>query len=179
MSRIGRRAIKVPQGVKVGVTDGIVKVDGPKGSLSSSVAPGVRVEISSDTVTVQRNSDERQVRALHGLTRNLISNMVVGVSGGYKKELEIQGVGFKAEVQGQVLNLSLGYSHQVLFPIPKGITIAVEKLTKLSISGIDRQLVGQVAANIRRLREPDVYKGKGVRYLGEVIKLKAGKTGAK
>ena len=179
MSRIGRRAIKVPSGVKIGVADGVVKVDGPKGSLSGVIAPGVRVEVISDTVSVQRNGDERQLRALHGLTRNLISNMVVGVSGGYKKELEIQGVGFKAEVQGQVLNLSLGYSHQVLFPIPKGITITVEKLTRLAISGIDRQLVGQVAANIRRLREPDIYKGKGVRYLGEVIKLKAGKTGAK
>lgn len=179
MSRIGRRAIKLPTGVKVAVNQSTVKVDGPKGSLSSTIHDTMKVDVGASQINVERSSDEREVRALHGLTRNLIANMVEGVAQGYKKELEIQGVGFKAEVSGQTLNLSLGYSHQIAFPIPKGISITVEKQVKLTISGIDKHLVGQVTADIRRLREPDIYKGKGIRYVGEVIKLKAGKTGAK
>lgn len=179
MSRIGRRAIEVPSGATVTVSGQEVSVKGPKGALSTSFASDITVDVDDGKVLVARKSDHRRVKALHGLTRNLIANMVTGVTTGYQKGLEIRGVGYRADVQGRNLNLTLGFSHPVAYEIPEGVEIKVDRQTNIMISGIDKQLVGQVAANIRAYRSPDAYKGKGVRYAGEVIKLKAGKAGGK
>jgi large subunit ribosomal protein L6 len=176
MSRIGKQPVSIPAGVKVAVAGGKVRVDGPKGSLDQAVPAGITVEIKDGKVLVARPDDTRKNKALHGLTRALINNMVNGVSKGFEKELHIEGVGYPAAVAGSKLNLTLGYSHPVEFDIPKGITIVVETQTEVKISGIDRALVGQVAANIRFLREPEVYRGKGIRYKDEHIRRKAGKT---
>lgn len=179
MSRIGRKPIPVPTGVSVNVKDQQVSVKGPKGSLSLALLPQIALKVQPGVISVERSSDEQDVRAKHGLIRNLVANMVKGVTVGFEKRLEISGVGFKAEVQGSRLVMNLGYSHQVIFEIPKGIEISVDKLTRLLVRGIDAQQVGQVAAEIRAFREPDIYKAKGIRYDGEVIKVKAGKTGKK
>jgi large subunit ribosomal protein L6 len=176
MSRIGRQPVSIPAGVKVAVTGANVRVDGPKGSLDQALPAGITVEIKDGKVLVARPDDTRKNKALHGLTRALINNMVNGVAKGFEKELHIEGVGYRAAVAGSKLNLTLGYSHPVEFEIPKGITIVVEAQTEVKISGIDRALVGQVAANIRFLREPEVYRGKGIRYKDEHIRRKAGKT---
>ncbi|HTB22696.1 MAG TPA: 50S ribosomal protein L6 [bacterium] len=176
MSRIGRQPVSIPAGVKVSVAGGKVRVEGPKGSLDQAVPAGIGVEVKDNQVLVARPDDTRRNKALHGLTRALINNMVNGVAKGFEKELHIEGVGYRAAVAGSKLNLTLGYSHPVEFEIPKGITITVEAQTEVKISGIDRALVGQVAANIRFLREPEVYRGKGVRYKDEHIRRKAGKT---
>jgi large subunit ribosomal protein L6 len=179
MSRIGKRPIAVPEGVTVDVGDGVVAVKGPKGELRQDVSTAMRIQQDNGTLTVERPTDRGEHRALHGLTRSLIANMVEGVTNGFEKRLEIQGVGYRARLQGKSLELALGYSHPVIFDIPTGIDIAVDKQTHITVTGVDRQLVGQVAANIRRMRKPDPYKQKGVRYTGEVLKKKVGKTGAK
>ncbi|HEY5892857.1 MAG TPA: 50S ribosomal protein L6 [Chthoniobacterales bacterium] len=177
MSRIGKKAVLLPDKVKFEVGgDGAVNVEGPKGKLSWTLPKQIKARLEGKEIHVERESDVRQVRALHGLTRALVSNMVTGVSTGFAKNLEIQGVGFKAQVQGKVLNLSLGFSHPILFNIPEGIKVTVTENTKIAVEGIDRQLVGQVAADIRAYYPPEPYKGKGVRYAGEHILRKEGKT---
>lgn len=179
MSRIGKRPIEVPKGVKIALTDSIFKVEGPKGTLSRKIMDCVEIEMTDSQVEVKRASDDLKARAAHGLTRTLINNMIVGVTKGFETALEINGVGYRAEAKGDVLNLSLGYSHPINFPLPKGFTVEVEKMTKLSVKGIDKELVGQTAAKIRSFRGPEPYKGKGIKYATETILRKAGKTGKK
>src|SRR5262245_9014948 len=179
MSRIGRLPVPVASGVKVDVAGRTVNVKGPKGALSQELPGGIDAEVTDGKIVVKRRDDSKSQRALHGLTRALLNNAVVGVTTGFSKDLEIQGVGYRAQVAGSSVSFTLGYTHPIDFPIPKGIQIAVDKQTRLTVSGIDRQQVGQVAAKIRSLRPPDVYKGKGVRYANEVVRKKAGKTGAK
>lgn len=177
MSRIGRLPIPVPGGVTVTVDGQTVSVTGPKGSMSIVVNEPISVVVEDSNVLVSRPNDERRNRALHGLTRSLIANMVIGVTEGYTKKMEISGTGYRVAAKGQDLEFQLGYSHPVLVPAPAGITFAVESPIKFSISGIDKQLVGEVAANIRKIRKLDPYKGKGVRYADEVVRRKAGKAG--
>jgi len=179
MSRIGKLPIVVPAGVSISQGDGEIKVKGPKGELSQRLAVGVQVQQEGNVLRVVRADDSRQVRANHGLARALVNNMVTGVTKGFERRLEIQGVGFKSEVKGKSLVLSLGYSHVIDFPFPTGITIEVDKGTKLVVKGSNRQTVGETAAKLRAFRSPDSYKGKGVRNDGEHIKLKAGKTAKK
>jgi large subunit ribosomal protein L6 len=177
MSRIGNKAVDIPDKVKVSIgNDGAVAVEGPKGKLNWQLPREIKATVADNRISVVRSAETRSAKALHGLSRSLVSNMVQGVSDGFTKDLIIEGVGFKAAVQGQVLNLSLGFSHPILFPIPKDIKITVTENTKISISGIDKHVVGQVAADIRRYYPPEPYKGKGVRYAGEVIRRKEGKT---
>ena len=178
MSRIGRLPIPVPSGVDIAIDGQSVSVKGPKGSLSHTVATPITVERDEDgTLKVQRPNDERQNRALHGLSRTLIANMITGVTEGYTKTLEIVGVGYRVQARGSDLEFALGFSHPVPVKAPEGISFAVESPTRLRVTGIDKQLVGEVAAKIRKIRKPDPYKGKGVRYQGEVVKRKVGKTG--
>jgi large subunit ribosomal protein L6 len=180
MSRIGKAPIEIPQGTKVSLDAGVFTAEGPKGKVSQPVFDGFPVDVDGEVVTVSRPDDEGDSRAMHGLLRSLLANAVEGVSTGFRKELEIVGVGYRAEVKGRELHLSLGFSHPVIFPIPEGIDIEVEpKANKVSISGADKQQVGQVAAEIRRLRKPDPYKGKGIKYAGEILRRKVGKAGAK
>lgn len=178
MSRIGRKPITVTAGVNVGVAGNVVAVEGPKGRLTHEVPRGIGVEVDRGTVLVKRADDSKRQRALHGLVRALLANAVRGVSQGFSKKLEIHGVGYGAEVRGRAAVFKLGYSHPIEFPMPAGIDIKVER-NVLTISGHDRQLVGQVAADIRALRPPDVYKQKGIRYPDEQLRKKAGKAGAK
>jgi large subunit ribosomal protein L6 len=178
MSRIGRLPIAVPSGVEVTIAGADITVKGPKGTLQHTVAVPIVVERSEgDVLTVTRPDDGREARSLHGLTRTLVANMVVGVTAGYEKKLEIAGVGYRVVAKGSDLEFALGFSHPVLVAAPAGITFAVESPTKFSVAGIDKQQVGEVAANIRKLRKPDPYKGKGVRYAGEVVRRKVGKAG--
>jgi len=178
MSRIGRLPILVPSGVDVTIDGQEVIVKGPKGTLSHKVAEPITVErVEDGTLAVKRPNDERQNRALHGLTRSLVNNLVVGVTQGYEKKLEIYGVGYRVVLRGGDLEFSLGFSHPVKVSPPEGISFTVEAATRFSVQGIDKQRVGEVAANIRKLRKPDPYKGKGVRYAGEKIRRKFGKTG--
>jgi large subunit ribosomal protein L6 len=180
MSRIGRKPIPVPQGVKVAVDGAAVRVEGPKGKLSHSLPSGISVKSEAAVVTVGRSSDERNVRALHGLTRSLIANMVHGVKDGFERKLEIVGIGYRAQLQGKTLQLALGYSHPVIFPLPEGIQAEVEKQVSITLRGADKALLGQTAALLRGLRKPDPYKGKGIKYAGEYIRRKVGKkAGAK
>jgi large subunit ribosomal protein L6 len=179
MSRIGRLPVPLSDGAKVELSGRTVTVKGPKGSLAQELPGGISAEIADGKLVVKRRDDSKPQRALHGLTRALLNNAVVGVTKGFSKDLEIQGVGYRAQLAGASVSFALGYTHPIEFPIPSGIQIAVDKQTKLTITGIDRQQVGQVAAKIRSLRPPDVYKGKGVRYANEVVRKKAGKTGAK
>src|SRR6185436_15348778 len=177
MSRIGKKSIALPDKVKVNIgNDGLVAVEGPKGKLNWKLPRDISAKVDKNLITVARAAESRSVKALHGLSRSLVRNMVQGVSEGFSKNLEIEGVGFKAAVQGSNLNLSLGFSHPVLFPIPKDIKITVTDATKINIQGVDKKLVGQVAAEIRRYYPPEPYKGKGVRYVGEQIRRKEGKT---
>lgn len=176
MSRTGKKPIDVPDKVKVHVEPEQVRVEGPLGKLSQATHQEIKVELKDKQVLLTRENDDARSRSLHGLMRSLINNMVVGVSTGFKKELDIQGVGYRAEVKGKVLNLSLGFSHPVIFPIPEGIQIKVDKQTHVEITGYDKVQVGQVAADIRKIRPPEPYKGKGVRYSDEVILRKAGKS---
>jgi large subunit ribosomal protein L6 len=177
MSRIGKKPITLPDKVKLSVSGaGAVHVEGPKGKLDWTLPGAIKARITGSNVVLDRANETRQVRALHGLSRSLVSNMVSGVSTGFVKDLEIQGVGFKAAVQGDKLNLSLGFSHAILFPIPAGIKITVADNTKIKIEGADKQVVGQVAADIRAYYPPEPYKGKGVRYAGEQVRRKEGKT---
>jgi large subunit ribosomal protein L6 len=179
MSRIGKKIIPIPKGVTIKVVDGAVEVQGPKGKLRQPHPSGISFELTDGQLVAKRASEEPQLRQLHGLSRSLVANAVTGVTDGFKRELDIVGVGYRAELKGKQVIFALGYSHAVVFDIPNGIDIAIDKQTHITVTGVDRQLVGQVAANIRRLREPDPYKQKGVRYTGEVLKKKAGKTGAK
>ena len=178
MSRIGRLPIPVPGGVDVTIDGQTVSVKGPKGALSHTVAAPITVERAEDgTLQVQRPDDERSSRALHGLSRTLIANMITGVTQGYSKTLEIVGVGYRVQARGSDLEFALGFSHPVPVKAPEGISFTVESPTRLRVTGIDKQQVGEVAAKIRKIRRPDPYKGKGVRYQGEVVKRKVGKTG--
>ena len=180
MSRIGRKAIAVPGGVEVTLDGQTVRVKGPKGELSHTLPELITAERAEDgTLQVNRANDERRAKELHGLSRTLVANMVVGVTEGYKKTLEIAGTGYRVTAKGKDLEFALGFSHPVLVTAPDGITFAVEKPTVFSVAGIDKQLVGEVAANIRKIRKPEPYKGKGVKYQGEVIRRKAGKAGKK
>ncbi len=177
MSRIGKKVIDLPEKVKLDITgEGAVNVEGPKGKLSWQLPKQITGSVEGNKVQISRSSEDRKVRALHGLSRALLNNMVTGVSAGFVKDLEIQGVGFKAAVQGAILKLNLGYSHDILFPIPAGLKITVAENTKIKIEGIDKHLVGQAAADIRGYYPPEPYKGKGVRYAGEKIIRKEGKT---
>jgi len=178
MSRVGRKIIPVPKDVKVGIAKSALSVQGPKGKLETPVPPGISFVLEGTELTCKRTNDERQQRAFHGLARALAQNAIKGVTEGFTKELDIVGVGYKAAVEGSKVVFALGYSHPVEFKIPEGIKIAIEKQTHVTVSGIDRQKVGQVAAEIRRLRKPDPYKQKGIRYMGEILKKKAGKAGA-
>jgi large subunit ribosomal protein L6 len=180
MSRIGKAPITVPGGVDVTISDGTVTVKGPKGTLSRVVPGAITVRREEATLLVERPDDARENRSLHGLTRTLVNNMVVGVTDGFTKELEIIGVGYRAEAQGPTtLRLALGFSHPVLMQAPEGITFETPTQTRVIVKGIDKEIVGQVAANIRAIRKPEPYKGKGVRYQGEKVLRKAGKTGKK
>ena len=179
MSRIGKAPITVPAGVEVTISGRNVTVKGPKGTLSRDIPGDIIVRQEENTILVERPNDERQNRSLHGLSRTLVSNMVIGVTDGFAKELEIVGVGYRAEAAGSDLRLALGFSHPVMVPAPAGISFEIPVQTRVIVKGIDKELVGQVAANIRSIRKPEPYKGKGVRYLGEHIVRKAGKTGKK
>ena|SRR5690606_19929498 len=179
MSRIGRRPVTVPKGVTVTVQGQTVTAKGPKGELSRTVHPEMQLALAGETLTVSRPSEEPRHKALHGLTRTLLQNMVDGVAKGFLKTLEIQGVGYKAEAKPAGLQLALGFSHPVMYPTPAGIKFTVDNNTVVKIEGPDKELVGQMAAEIRSLRKPEPYKGKGVRYQGEAVRRKAGKTGAK
>jgi large subunit ribosomal protein L6 len=180
MSRIGKAPITVPGGVDVSIAGGAVTVKGPKGTLSRVIPGAITVRQDESTLVVERPDDARENRSLHGLTRTLVSNMVVGVTDGFTKELEIIGVGYRAEAQGPTtLRLALGFSHPVVVNAPEGVTFETPSQTRIIVKGIDKEVVGQVAANIRAIRKPEPYKGKGVRYLGEKVLRKAGKTGKK
>ena len=175
MSRIGKKPVEIPEGVTVDVAPGHVRVKGPKGELEQDVSSEMKVELSDGTLTVERPTDRGEHRALHGLTRSLIANMVEGVTEGYEKRLEIQGVGYRAQLRGKALELSLGFSHPISVEAPEGIEFEVPQPTEIVIRGIDKQRVGQVAADIRKRRRPEPYKGKGVRYAGEQVTRKVGK----
>jgi len=179
MSRIGRKPIAVPAGVQITIDGRTVAVKGPKGELSHTLAEPITAELEDGTLNVNRPNDERKAKELHGLSRTLVANMIVGVAEGYKKVLEISGTGYRVVAKGSDLEFALGFSHPVVVAAPPGITFAVERPTVFSVEGIDKQLVGEVAANIRKIRKPEPYKGKGVRYQGEVIRRKAGKAGKK
>lgn len=178
MSRVGKKPIPIPQGVQVDVRPDAVEVKGPKGTLRQVLPPGVRIEADGDRLLARPIRDDASLAKFHGLGRSLVANAVQGVSEGFRKELDIVGIGYRAEHTGRQVVFALGYSHPIEFDIPEDVEIAVEKQTHLTVSGVDRQRVGQVAADIRALRKPDPYKQKGVRYTGEVLKKKVGKTGA-
>jgi large subunit ribosomal protein L6 len=179
MSRIGKLPIPVPTGVEVKIDGSTVSVKGPKGTLSHVVPAPIEVSLEDNTIVVARPDDERDSRSLHGLTRTLIANQITGVTTGYTKGLEIVGTGYRVTAKGSDIEFALGYSHPIFVKAPEGITFTVEGNTKLTVSGIDKQAVGEVAANLRKLRKPEPYKGKGVRYAGEVVRRKAGKAGKK
>ncbi len=179
MSRIGKKPIAIPAGVKVALTGLTLSVQGPKGSLQRSLTDGVKVDVAADQIVVDRLGEMKNQRAVQGLTRTLVANMVDGVTKGFQRVLEINGVGYRADLKGSVLNLALGYSHPIEYPLPTGISAEVEKQTKITIKGIDKELVGATAAEIRSFREPEPYKGKGIKYAEERIIRKAGKTGKK
>lgn len=177
MSRIGKLPIDLPKTVKASIVDGVITVEGPKGKLSQSIPQNITVEIGETQVVVSRANDEKATRSAHGLTRQLVNNMIVGVSAGYKKALVIIGVGYKAEMKGNNVILSLGYANDIEYVTPEGVKISCETPTKLIVEGIDKQLVGQVSAELRSLRKPEPYKGKGVRYENEYVRAKSGKAG--
>jgi large subunit ribosomal protein L6 len=179
MSRIGKKPIAIPKGVKVAVTGGHVEVQGPKGKLALTVHDLCSVKVDDGSIVVGRSADHRTAKAMHGLTRALVANMVRGVTEGFEKKLEIQGIGYRAQLAGRTLTFSLGYSHPIVFPLPEGVQAELDKQTLITLRGTDKHLVGQTAAQIRALRPPDPYKGKGVRYVDEVVRKKVGKAGAK
>jgi large subunit ribosomal protein L6 len=178
MSRIGKKPIEIPQGVEVKLEDMLFTARGPLGTLTYTIPSGISVDIQESKIVVARATDQKRHRALHGLVRSLVNNMVTGVATGFTKTLEIQGIGYRARKEGNTLNLAVGYSHPVNFPIPEGITIDVEGQNKIIVKGADKQRVGQIAADIRNIRKPEPYKGKGIRYSDEVVRRKVGKTGA-
>lgn len=177
MSRIGKKTITIPQGVKVSLNDDIVKVEGPKGALTQSISKKLKTDASKGEIKITRNGEEQRTIMIHGLCRSLVANMVKGVTEGFQRKLEIVGVGYRAEVQGNILNLSLGYSHPIKYMLPKSITATVDKQTSIILKGADKQLLGQSAAEIRAFRIPDPYKGKGIKYEEEIVRRKAGKAG--
>jgi large subunit ribosomal protein L6 len=179
MSRIGKKPIALPKGVTVKIAADAIEVQGPKGKLRQPIPPGVVFAQDNGALVATLQREDESLKKFHGLARSLVANAVNGVTEGFKKELDIVGVGYRAEVKGKQVHFALGYSHPVVFDVPAGIDVAVDKMTHVTVTGVDRQLVGQVAANIRRMRKPDPYKQKGVRYTGEVLKKKVGKTGAK
>lgn len=176
MSRIGKLPIAIPAGVKVAVDTSGIRIEGPKGKLQAGVPAGVSIKVEGDSMRVERANEDRKIRALHGLTRKLVANMAQGVSVGFSRILDINGVGYRAEVKGQEIHMTLGYSHPVVFPLPQGVTAAVERQIIITLSGADRQILGETAAKIRMLRPPEPYKGKGIKYREEFIKRKAGKA---
>jgi large subunit ribosomal protein L6 len=179
MSRIGKLPIEVPSGVKVSITDSLIKVEGPKGTLTRGIMGGVSILSEANCLVISRTEDNKKSRAAHGLTRTLVNNMVTGVTKGFETSLDITGVGYRAEAKGDVITLALGYSHPINYDLPKGVSVEVEKMTKIIVKGADKELVGQTAAKIRSFRAPEPYKGKGIRYSDERILRKAGKTGKK
>jgi len=180
MSRIGRKPIGIPTGVKVQIDGDVVRAEGPKGRLAQTVPSGIAARLEHDQVLLTRESDARTVRALHGLARSLVANMVTGVSAGFERKLDIVGIGYRAQMQGKNIQLALGYSHPVIFPLPDGVTAEIDRQTSITLRGADKALLGETAARLRGLRKPDPYKGKGIRYSGEVVRRKVGKkAGAK
>jgi large subunit ribosomal protein L6 len=180
MSRIGKKPIPIPDGVKVQVENGIVRAEGPKGKLTQPIPAGITAAVENKVLTIGRGDDSRTSRAMHGLTRSLVANMVTGVKDGFERKLEIVGIGYRAQMQGKNIQFALGYSHPVIFPLPDGITAEIEKQVSLTLRGADKALLGETAAKLRALRKPDPYKGKGIRYADEVIRRKVGKkAGAK
>lgn len=178
MSRIGKKPIEIPEKVKAQLKEGIVNVSGPIGNLHLAIPSILSIELGDKLMTVKRSNDERQTMALHGLYRSLLANMVQGAANGYQKILDIVGVGYKAEAKGKNVELALGFSHPVIFPIPEGIKVTIDKGVRITISGADKQLVGEIASRIRKIRPPEPYKGKGVRYSDEIVKKKVGKAAA-
>jgi len=180
MSRIGKQPVVIPQGVKIQVENGLVRAEGPKGKLSQSIPQGLHAKIENNMIVLTREADHRQARALHGMARALVANMVNGVKAGFERKLDIVGIGYRAQMQGKAIQLALGYSHPVIFPLPDGITAEIDKQVAITLRGADKALLGQTAAKLRSLRKPDPYKGKGVKYSDEVIRRKVGKkAGAK
>ncbi|MDJ0853421.1 MAG: 50S ribosomal protein L6 [Myxococcota bacterium] len=178
MSRIGNQPVPLPSGVSVDSKEGVVRVKGPKGELTATLPASIALEVADGTATLKRPDESKTSRSLHGLARALLANMVTGVSAGFVKELEIEGVGYRGDVKGKSLNLALGFSHPVEVPVPEGLSVSVDGNTKIKIEGIDKGLVGQFAADIRSIRPPEPYKGKGIRYAGERVRRKVGKAGA-
>ena len=176
MSRIGKLPVTIPAGVKVAIDSNALRLEGPKGKLQTEIPTGVDVKVEGNVLHVERQAEDRKVRALHGLTRKLIANMTLGVSQGFTRVLDINGVGYRAEVKGQELHMTLGYSHPVVFELPAGVSAAIERQVIITLSGADRQVLGETAAKIRSLRPPEPYKGKGIKYREEMIKRKAGKA---
>jgi len=180
MSRIGKLPIPIPQGVKIQVEGSSVRAEGPKGKLTQPVPSGLTPRVADGTIVIERSSDERHVRALHGLARALVANMVHGVKDGFERKLDIVGIGYRAQMQGKNIQLALGYSHPIIFPLPDGVTAEIDKQVAITLRGADKAVLGQTAAKLRALRKPDPYKGKGIKYSGEVIRRKVGKkAGAK
>jgi large subunit ribosomal protein L6 len=180
MSRIGKKPIPIPQGVKVQLDGLTVRAEGPKGKLSQMVPDGLTPKVADGTLVIERNGDDRRVRALHGLARALVANMVTGVKDGFERKLEIVGIGYRAQMQGKSIQLALGYSHPVIFPLPEGVTAEIDRQVAITLRGPDKAVLGETAAKLRSLRKPDPYKGKGIRYAGEQVRRKVGKkAGAK
>ncbi|MGH7304200.1 MAG: 50S ribosomal protein L6 [Candidatus Rokuibacteriota bacterium] len=175
MSRIGRQPVNIPQGVKVQIDGTTVRAEGPKGKLMQPVPAGLSAKLENNQLLISRTGDDRKIRALHGLARALVANMVTGVKDGFERKLDIVGIGYRAQIQGRVITLALGYSHPVVFPLPEGITADIERQVAITLRGADKALLGQTAAKLRALREPDPYKGKGIKYSDEVIRRKVGK----
>jgi large subunit ribosomal protein L6 len=175
MSRIGRKPVSIPQGVKVNIDGAVVRAEGPKGKLMQPVPAGLSAKLENNQLVISRSDDDRKTRALHGLARALVANMVTGVKDGFERKLEIVGIGYRAQLQGRVIQLALGYSHPVIFPLPEGVTAEIERQVSITLRGADKAVLGQTAAKLRALREPDPYKGKGIRYLNEVVRRKVGK----
>jgi len=175
MSRIGRKPVSIPQGVKVNLDGAVIRAEGPKGKLMQPVPAGLSAKLENNQLVLSRSGDDRKIRALHGLARALVANMVTGVKDGFERKLEIVGIGYRAQLQGRVITLALGYSHPVLFPLPEGVTAEIERQVSITLRGADKAVLGQTAAKLRALREPDPYKGKGIRYANEVVRRKVGK----
>jgi large subunit ribosomal protein L6 len=175
MSRIGRKPVSIPQGVKLNLDGAVVRAEGPKGKLSQPIPAGLSAKIENNQLVISRSGEDRKVRALHGLARALMFNMVTGVKDGFERKLEIVGIGYRAQLQGRVITLALGYSHPVLFPLPEGVTAEIDRQVSITLRGADKAVLGQTAAKLRALREPDPYKGKGIRYANEVVRRKVGK----
>ena len=175
MSRIGRQPVSIPQGVKVNIDGAVVRAEGPKGKLMQPVPAGLSAKLENNQLVISRSGDDRKLRSLHGLARALVANMVTGVKDGFERKLEIVGIGYRAQIQGRAIQLALGYSHPVIFALPEGVTAEIDRQVSITLRGADKAVLGQTAAKLRALRKPDPYKGKGIRYLNEVVRRKVGK----